>query len=517
MKDLISHFIFRVDANTEIGYGHLMRCIAMAQELRLLKIEVSFLVSKPSENIKKRLKDEGLACIPVKAVPGSIEDAGEIVKYANSVKASWIGVDGYQFNEKYQKFLKNKKFSLFFIDDYGHCGHYFADMVLNQNISAAENYYKSREDYTELLLGTDYVLLRKEFRAYGNFKRKISGKAKKILITIGGSDPYNITLKALEGVRKTGLKNLEVKIVAGGANPNVTEIENFACKSGLGLKVEVLKDVRDMSEIMAWADIAVSGGGSTCWELALLGLPMLVTAWADNQKPIAAALGKKDIAVNLGWHEKIAAGDIAKELKKLILSSELRKKMSENGQKTIDGMSTRRVVDTLLIKSIVMRNVKRNDCRLLWKWVNDPAVRKASYKSDFIPLEEHMEWFKKHLKDSNSYHFIASDMNGEPLGQVRFDLKNTGLEVAISIAPEKRGMGYAPLIIRKGLMELKKKLPDFKTVTAFIKLDNTASLRSFEKARFIKTGEEVKNGSLSAVMKWEKKVSAKRRRGELKK
>ena len=501
MKDLISHFIFRVDANTEIGYGHLMRCIAMAQELRLLKIEVSFLVSKPSENIKKRLKDEGLACIPVKAVSGSIEDAGEIVKYANSVKASWIGVDGYQFNEKYQKFLKNKKFSLFFIDDYGHCGHYFADIVLNQNISAVENYYKSRADYTELLLGTDYVLLRREFRNYVNFKRKISGRAKKILITIGGSDPHNITLKALEGVRKTGLKNLEVKIVAGGANPNLEGIEDFAKKYRSVLKAEVLKDIKNISELMAWADIAVSGGGSTCWELAFLGLPMLVTAWADNQKPIAAALGKKRIAVNLGWHEKITAEDIAKELKKLILSSELRKKMSENGQKTIDGMSARRVLDSILIKSMLIRNVNRNDCKLLWKWVNDPAVRKASYKSDFISLKEHTEWFRKHLKDHDSYHFIVSDINNTPLGQIRFDLKNNEAEVDISVAPEKRGMGYASLIIRKGLMELRGKSVNLKTVVAFIKIENTNSLRSFERAAFIKTGERIKSGFLSAVMK----------------
>lgn len=503
MKDLISYFIFRVDANTEIGYGHLMRCVAMAQELHSLKIEVSFLVSKPSENIRKRLEEDAFTCIPVKAVPGSSEDALETAGYAASVKASWIGIDGYQFNGKYQKYLKDKGFSLFFIDDYGHCEHYFADIILNQNISATEDYYKSREDYTELLMGTDYVLLREEFKAYRKFRRKIFGRAEKILITIGGSDPYNVTLKALEGIEKTGLKNLEVKVITGGANPNIAAIENFACKSGAGLKIEILKDIKNMSEIMAWADIAVSGGGSTCWELALLGLPALVTAWADNQRPIADALGKKEIAVNLGWHEKITADNIAGELEKLILSPESRKKMSENAQKTIDGLSTQRVMEALLMRSMFIRAVTHDDCGLLWRWVNDPAVRNASYISDFIPLEKHTEWFEKHLKDPDSYHFIAYGIDNAPLGQIRFDLKSNEAEVDISVAPEKRGMGYASLIIRKGLIELRKKCVNLKIVAAFIKLENTNSLHSFERAGFIKTGEEFKSGSLSAVMKRE--------------
>src|SRR5438132_8156255 len=90
------------------------------------------------------------------------------------------------------------------IDDYGHAGHYSADVVVNQNISAKESLYTSRERYTRLCLGLDYVLLRREFKAWRERKREIAPIAKKGLVTMGGSDPENVTSAGLRAMRRLG-------------------------------------------------------------------------------------------------------------------------------------------------------------------------------------------------------------------------------------------------------------------------------------------------------------------------
>lgn len=155
--------LIRTDATTQIGTGHVMRCLALAQAWQDAGGTTYFAAAKITASLEARLADEGMALHLIPAPSGSVDDGAQLIRLAHRVKARWIVVDGYHFGAEYQQAIKKSGLRLLAIDDYGHSSHYYADLVLNQNTSADESLYVNREPGTELLLGTRYTLLRREF------------------------------------------------------------------------------------------------------------------------------------------------------------------------------------------------------------------------------------------------------------------------------------------------------------------------------------------------------------------
>jgi UDP-2,4-diacetamido-2,4,6-trideoxy-beta-L-altropyranose hydrolase len=138
-----------------------------------------------------------------------------------------------------------------------------------------------------------------------------------------------------------GLPGLEVSVVAGATNPNREEIEKEMAP--LPPAFRLLTAVEDMPRWMAWADMAISAGGSTVWEMAFMGLPNLVLVLADNQFPIAGRLGQEGISGNLGWADSISPAQISAAAGSLALASEKRREMAEKGRGLVDGLGGSRV------------------------------------------------------------------------------------------------------------------------------------------------------------------------------
>ena len=145
--------LIRADASTQIGTGHVMRCLALARSWQDTLGQPIFAMTTSVPALEERLKSEGMEVIHLAAEPGSLADAKETAALAHQFNASWVVLDGYHFGSEYQKTIKISGLSLLFIDDYGHAEHYYADFVLNQNISADEQWYQHREPCTKLLLG----------------------------------------------------------------------------------------------------------------------------------------------------------------------------------------------------------------------------------------------------------------------------------------------------------------------------------------------------------------------------
>src|SRR5262249_40544839 len=152
-------------------------------------------------------------------------------------------------------------------DDHGHAEHYSADLVLNQNLHAAEELYRSREPTTRLLLGTRYVLLRREFRPWGGWQRPIPEVARKVLITLGGADPDNVTLRVISAFNQLHFEGLQAVVLVGSSNPHLDELITAARTSPVVIRLE--SNVNDMAERMAWADAAITASGTTAWERAV--------------------------------------------------------------------------------------------------------------------------------------------------------------------------------------------------------------------------------------------------------
>ncbi len=341
----LQNLLVRADASARMGTGHVMRCLALAQAWQEQGGKALFAAVDLPPALERRLEAEGMDVVRLDVSPGSDEDAARTMALAQKSRAVWVVVDGYHFGADYQQVLKRAGLWLLFIDDYGHAGHYYADLVLNQNIHADESLYRHREPYTRLLLGTDYVLLRREFWPWRGWRREIPEVARKVLVTLGGGDPDNQTLKVIRALQRVEVAGLEAVVVVGGSNPHYAELEDAIRHSPFAIRL--VRNVTNMPELMAWADVAISAGGSTCWELAFFGLPNVLLTLADNQRGIAEMLSKVGVGLNLGWYEDVVNGQVAQALLRLVNDREQRQRMSRAGRDLIDGQGSERVVSML--------------------------------------------------------------------------------------------------------------------------------------------------------------------------
>ncbi|MGQ9755923.1 MAG: UDP-2,4-diacetamido-2,4,6-trideoxy-beta-L-altropyranose hydrolase, partial [Desulfotomaculales bacterium] len=191
--------IIRADANAWIGTGHLMRCLALAQAWQDHGGKVVFITACNSPFLKQRLRNEGFDVVGLQYVHPDPADLKTTMNVLAVHPGAWLVLDGYHFDFTYQRLVKEAGHQLLVIDDMAHLDRYNADIVLNQNIHAHNLHYFC-EPYTRLLLGTKYVLLRREFWSWRNYKREVPEVAKKVLVTMGGSDPGNVTLKVIRAL-----------------------------------------------------------------------------------------------------------------------------------------------------------------------------------------------------------------------------------------------------------------------------------------------------------------------------
>jgi UDP-2,4-diacetamido-2,4,6-trideoxy-beta-L-altropyranose hydrolase len=492
---LLGTILLRADASVAMGTGHAMRCLALSQAWQDAGGTATFAMAETTLAVTNRLQLENVETKSISARTGSNEDAQAVIELARHSHADWIVVDGYSFEADYQRALKSAGFKILFIDDYGHAKHYFADVILNQNVSAKAGVYSERETTTRLLLGTRYCLLRREFSARLDWQRQIEPACRRVLVTMGGSDPGNLTTRMIEALALAGTEGFEAKIVVGGSNPHFTAIEKAAFDSGLNIKV--LRDVSNPADLMSEADIAISAAGSTCWELCMLGLPSLLIDVADNQTTLAQELHRMGCAVHIG-DRSISSDAVANELRRLANDPQRRQDLSQRSRKLVDGRGASRVVSALTgACDLKLRLAGPEDRQRLWEWANDPEVRAASFSPDPIPWETHVAWFEKKLRDRRDtkecFMLIAEDECAGPIGQIRFDRRLDGSwEVGVSIAKEMRGRGIGSELIRLGVEQLRdqviRRQGGTGRIHALVKPANMASVNAFRVAGFKQIG-----------------------------
>lgn len=345
----VKRLIIRADANAQIGTGHLMRCLALAQAWKDTGGEVAFITACRNEGLLGRLREEGFE---IHLLSSSHPDLGDWEVTKNVLARhpdAWVVLDGYHFDETYQKRIKDAGNHLLVIDDMAHLKHYYADIVLNQNLHAEDLHY-SCEPYTKLLLGTKYVLLRREFLGWKDWKREVPEVARRVLVTLGGSDPGNYTLKVIQALQKVDIPGVEAIVIIGASNPHADVLKRAVEQSRIPIRL--IRNAKNMPELMAWADVAISGSGSTCWELAFMGVPSLVLILAENQRPIAEGLAKVGAVVSFGWFKHPSIADITSALSHLLSNKKRRAEMIQRARSLVDGNGVLNILKELVrIKS----------------------------------------------------------------------------------------------------------------------------------------------------------------------
>jgi UDP-2,4-diacetamido-2,4,6-trideoxy-beta-L-altropyranose hydrolase len=409
-------------------------------------------------------------------------------------------LDGYGFGRREQSALHEAGIPTLIVDDYGHATEYPARWILNQNAFATEKPYARRGVDSLLLLGSRYALLREEFLLWLAWKREIPARAARVLITIGGSDPDNLSLRIVEALGSARIPNLEIILVVGGSNPHLPALRAAVERSTL--RIEIRESVSDMPALMAWADVGISGAGGTSYELCYMGLPALLFVISENQRQVAAELSGFGAAIHAGWTGDFDKNKFVEELSALIESQEKRQAVSDRARTLVDGLGADRVRAALLDKQTTLRRVLADDCRLLFSWANDPATRSASFRSAELLWEDHQEWFSQRLEDPQTVIYIGEDSSGNALGQSRFQCQSDRATVSIVVAPEFRGAGWGRELIAFSIRMLARE-KFVRHVDAFIKAGNLPSIRMFESAGFTLAGNREVADQPALVYTWE--------------
>jgi len=491
--------LVRADAAVTSGTGHVMRCLALAQAWQHAGGDVIFAMAQSTVAIQERLRSETVKVVAIHGVPGSAEDMQQTIDAALFHKAEWLVVDGYHFDAHYVSELQNV-LSLLVIDDNGELESYSSELVLNQNVHARAEMYAKRAPSTRLLLGPRYALLRNEFTAYRNWARKVPERGTRILLTMGGSDPKDLTPRILSALADLSIDNLQIRVVVGGSAENRSGVAEKAER--FPGRVEVMSNVANMAESMVWADLAIAGAGTTGWEMGLLGVPAILVVVAENQRFIAQHLARIGAAVNAGPAESLDCSFLAQITAELLGSGDRRLEMSQSARQLVDGLGSDRVRAALLDRELSLRLVRESDCRLLFAWADDPVARAASFHSAAISWENHSRWFAERLQDPQSVIYIGENAADEPVGLVRFQIKGESALLSVNVAPEFRGQGWGKELIAFSTRALVRAY-SVRRVNAFVKPDNQASVRLFEASGFRRAGKERVADEDALLFTWE--------------
>ncbi len=337
--------IIRTDASVAIGTGHVIRCLALAQVWQDQGGEAVFAMANSTPALDEYLRCEHLKTVTLAVSPGSVEDSLQLMQIANERGAEWVVVDGYQFSSAYQRAIKQAGLKLLLVDDAGETNPYCADVVVNQNITAFEELYSEREPYTTLLLGTGYVMLRREFERRREWQRSFPSTAQTILCAIGGTDPEALTLPLVKALTRMHERNIQIVVVVGGSNPCIADLQRAAKE--LGSQVRLLTNVRDMAAVMAESDVAVLCGGGTLWEALYMGCATISYSRPGVQQKINEKLAAASAISDLGLGEHFDEATLRSATQGLISSVQRRHSMALEGRRLVDGRGASRVIDKL--------------------------------------------------------------------------------------------------------------------------------------------------------------------------
>jgi UDP-2,4-diacetamido-2,4,6-trideoxy-beta-L-altropyranose hydrolase len=339
------HILFRADASVSIGSGHVVRCATLAQQLARAGHEVRFVCRELPGDLNDWLETQGfqLTRLAGQEEQAEIVDARACRDAIGEGNYDWIVVDHYGLGAAWERTMADAAAALFVIDDLGR--RHDCRLLLDENYpNAAHQLYTSRVPADcELLLGPQFALVREEFAAFRSASlRRDRSEISRLLVFMGGSDPFNETTKVLNGIARAERPDVAVDVVIGGNNPHRRAVET-ACADLQHATLHV--QTSRMAELMAAADCSVCGAGNVTWERCVLALPALVTIMAANQAATAEAVAAVGGHQLLGRHDTLIAADYARALAGL--DSAGLSRMSTAAAEICDGSGAERVAHRL--------------------------------------------------------------------------------------------------------------------------------------------------------------------------
>ena len=333
-----NNLFIRVDSSPEIGIGHMMRCLTLAQELKNNFDKIIFLTQKNSGDfIGTIMKNE----FEVIFIPTTNNDPNIIKNLitAYSENKNFLLIDHYDIGSNFESSLKNIFERIFVIDDLANRKH-DCDLLIDQNYyrDLNQRYEKLIQNGTITLLGPKYAIIRPEFRKINKKTIKKNSQIKKILVSFGGSDPTNECKKVLDALCSIENSKFEIIVAAGIYNHKFEQLKKLYEKYS---NIKIYRHVDELSRLMVNSDLFIGAGGTTTWERFYMGLPSIVTIISDDQKESIEFLSDMGHVVNLGLAKNVTSKTYVQTLQKP--NFDLIYNMSLHNQKLVDGNGSNRI------------------------------------------------------------------------------------------------------------------------------------------------------------------------------
>ena len=345
MKNTI---FIRVDSSTKIGYGHFIRCMALADTLQK-NFKINFISRSLEGNLISGIQDKGFGIFRFYSNSEKINEKNDAQKTISLIKKhsgqkNILIIDNYQLSKKWETYVKPFVHKLIAIDDLPNRSHN-CDLLIDQNLHTKVNgLYKGLIPSNCIkLIGPKFSMIRKKFRMLKKSVKPRTFPIKKILVSFGGSDTENQTLIALNSIKKMNRK-IDVDVVVGKANKCKKTLKIFCNRNNHFTYHEQIDNIADL---MLSSDLSIGSSGSTTWERCILGLPAIVSISSNDQMDIANSLSQKKCIINLGDAKKLTETNYINVITNL-KKNDLRN-MSKNSMSLVDGNGTQRILKHILL------------------------------------------------------------------------------------------------------------------------------------------------------------------------
>lgn len=353
---------FRTDASLQIGIGHVMRCLTLADALCERGVQSTFICRPHAGHLFDLIQQRGHT---VKALAPA-DDAFKPPAYP--CHAKWLGtdwasdaeqtkqalsgqvvdclvVDHYALDRRWEQAMRPHTRRIMTIDDLADRPH-DCDLLLDQNLGRQANDYGGLlSHHTQTMIGPAYALLRPEFGQWRehSLQRRAQPHLKNLLITMGGVDQANATGQVLDALASCELPtDLCIIVVMGPTAPWLMQVQAQA--TTMPRPTQVLAGVSNIAQLMAESDLCIGAAGSTSWERCCVGLPTIQLVQAANQKEAALALTEMSAALSMS-----STTNFATELKAIFDRIDLQcmKDLSKRAASICDGRGSKAVIDQL--------------------------------------------------------------------------------------------------------------------------------------------------------------------------
>lgn len=464
-----------------------MRTLALADAWQAAGGHAVLLSHCPSA-VGQRIEERSITWVPLESPETSATTLTRRLAtlVAHGTAPAWVALDGYGFDTACHHAVRRLGPRLLVFDDLMHLERYSADLLVNASPAAPTLDYACDEG-AALLLGPRYALLRPEFQPWIGRTRRLNPVVSNLLVVLGGSDPANLSAVVLQGIATLGNCQLHTRVVVGPANPHGEALRRQA--STMPGPVELVVNPTDLPQLMAWADMAVSAAGTTCWELAFLQVPTLAVVVAENQLHAAAAFTRAGVVEHLGRAEELTPGRVAEALARLCGDFDRRLYMAAAGAQLVDGRGAQRLPAMMRAfdapiadEHLTLRSARPDDLLPLLRLSNEPSVRRSSLNCAPISLEEHTAWFSRRLVNPAVRMWVL-DFQGLLVGHIRYVSEEPNLaEISLAVSPAFRRRGLAQRLLTTCVSACRELRVS--RLRAVVRVENHASAATFRRVGF---------------------------------